>query len=343
MLNIFKRFFVFGTIFVLLPPEGGWMAKAAKDQAEVAEITGEGRPVLWREPTDIGSRNLLYGSGGKQHFPRGPFKFLGEDRGGSNPKFDVRAADGRKWKVKLGLEARPETAASRFVWAVGYFVADDYYLADLPVHGMQELHRGKKYVTPDGVAHGARLKRDPDDLKKLGIWQWKNNPLQGTREFNGLRTLMAVINNWDLKDSNNTVYQARGPEGPELVYLVSDLGASFGTAGFGWTKSGSRGNLKGYRKSKFIRQITPGYVDFNVPARPALAHFPDIGSLRERLPLRAIGWHIPRQDARWMGEMLGKLSPQQIRDAFRAAGYGAAEVEGFSAVVESRIAVLKRL
>ena len=72
MLNIFKRFFVFGTIFVLLPPEGGWMAKAAKDQAEVAEITGEGRPVLWREPTDIGSRNLLYGSGGKQHFPRGP-------------------------------------------------------------------------------------------------------------------------------------------------------------------------------------------------------------------------------------------------------------------------------
>ena len=111
------------------------MAKAAKDQAEVAEITGEGRPVLWREPTDIGSRNLLYGSGGKQHFPRGPFKFLSEDRGGSNPKFDVRAADGRKWKVKLGLEARPETAASRFVWAVGYFVADDYYLADLPVHG----------------------------------------------------------------------------------------------------------------------------------------------------------------------------------------------------------------
>ena len=50
------------------------------------------------------------------------------------------------------------------------------------------------------MAHGARLKRDPDDLKKLGIWQWKNNPLQGTREFNGLRTLMAVINNWDLKD-----------------------------------------------------------------------------------------------------------------------------------------------
>ena len=122
---------------------------------------------------------------------------------------------------------------------MGYFVADDYYFADLPVHGMQELHRGKKYVTPDGVAHGARLKRDPDDLKKLGIWQWKNNPLQGTREFNGLRTLMAVIDNWDLKDSNNTVYQARGPEGPELVYLVSDLGASFGTAGFGWTKSGS--------------------------------------------------------------------------------------------------------
>src|SRR5690348_2740133 len=116
MFNIFKRFFVFGTIFLLIAPDSGLTAKSAKDQSEVAEITGEGHAVLWREPTDIASRNLLYGSGGKQHYPRGPFKFLGEDRGGTNPKFDVRAANGEKWKVKLGIEARPETAASRFVW-----------------------------------------------------------------------------------------------------------------------------------------------------------------------------------------------------------------------------------
>ena len=47
------------------------------------------------------------------------------------PKFDVRDAQGTKWKVKLGEEARPETTASRFVWAVG-FMTDEYYF--LPKH-----------------------------------------------------------------------------------------------------------------------------------------------------------------------------------------------------------------
>ena len=330
---------------LLTAPEGRLRAKEPKDQPEVAEITGQGRPVLWREPTDIASRDLLYGSGGKERMPHGPFTFVKEDTAGSNPKFDVKAADGVKWKVKMGIEARPETAASRFVWAVGYFVHDDYYLPELPVEGMpSRLHRGHKYVGPDGVAYGVRLKRDPEGAeKKVGIWEWQDNPLLGTREFNGLRALMAVINNWDLKDVNNAVYRVASKQEPQFLFLISDLGATFGTSGFSWTKSGSRGNLKGYRKSKFIREITPGYVDFNVPSRPALDHFPAIHDLKARLRLRAIGRHVPRQDARWMGEMLGRLSPQQIRDAFRAAGYSPAEVEGFSEVVESRIATLKNL
>jgi len=344
MFKNFKWFSAAIAVFLVTASDGRLKAKEGRDQPEVAEITGLGRPVLWREPADIANRDLLYGSGGKEHIPRGPFTFGKEDEGGTNPKFDVRGGDGVKWKVKLGVEARPETAATRLVWAVGYFVADEYFVPELPVEGMPaRLHRGAKYVDPRGVVYGARLKRDPEGDRKIGIWEWKNNPLLGTREFNGLRALMAVINNWDLKDVNNAVFQTRDAEGPQLLFLVSDLGATFGTSGFSWTKAGSRGNLKGYRKSKFIREITPGYVDFNVPSRPALDHFPAIRSLRARLKLRAIGRHVPRQDARWMGQMLGLLSDRQIRDAFRAAGYGAAEVEGFSAVVESRIAVLKSL
>ena len=342
MSKTFKQFSVLIAILLLSGFDGRSTAKGAKDQPEVAEITGEGRPVLWREPTDIATRNLLYGSGGEQHMPRGPFTFDREDRGGSNPKFDVRAADGTKWKVKLGVEARPETAASRLVWAVGYFTPDEYFLPELRVEGVPRLHRGRKYVGPDGVVYGARLKRDPEG-KKIGNWEWMSNPLLGTREFNGLRTLMSVINNWDLKDVNNAVYQTRDASGPLLLFLVSDLGATFGTSGFSWTKSGSRGNLKGYRKSKFIKRVSEGYVDFYSPARPALDHFPAVRQLMLRLRMRKIGRNIPRQDARWMGEMLGKLSAQQIRDAFRAAGYGAEEVEGFSTVLEGRIAELRKL
>ena len=87
-------------------------SKAGKKQAS----GGTQVVVLWRDPADITSRDLFYGPGGKQHEPRGPFTFVKEDLDGSNPKFVVRDPDGVKWKVKLGMEARPETAASRIAW-----------------------------------------------------------------------------------------------------------------------------------------------------------------------------------------------------------------------------------
>jgi hypothetical protein len=315
-----------------------------QDKEQVVEITGHGPAVLWRQPEDIAARNLYYGTGGKQHAPRDDFyTFDKEDSKGSNPKFDVVDADGVKWKVKLGPEARPETVASRLVWAVGYFADEDYFMRVLRLKDAPpRLHRGRKLITPDGLVYAARLKRSIPE-KKIGTWQWMQGPFAGTRELNGLRVLMAVINNWDLKDENNAVLQADGPGGPQRLFEVSDLGASFGTAGFGWTKSGSRGNLKGYTKSKWIKHVYADSVDFNVPARPALDHFPAIHDLKKRLRLRQIGWDIPRQDARWMGNLLGQLSPQQIRDAFRAADYDDASVEGFSRVVERRIAELKRM
>jgi hypothetical protein len=40
---------------------------------------------------------------------------------------------------------------------------------------------------------------------------------------------------------------------------------------------------------------------------------------------------------------LAQLSPQQIRDAFRAGGYSAQDVERLSLVVERRIAELNNL
>ena len=62
-----------------------------------------------------------------------------------------------------------------------------------------------------------------------------------------------------------------------------------------------------------------------------------------RVHLEWIGRRIPRGDARWLGEQLGRLSPAQIRAAFRAAGYSPEEIEGFSKIVEGRIAELKEL
>jgi hypothetical protein len=313
---------------------------AVKKREKPRDDPGSGTPVLWRNPTDIASRDLFYGPGGAEDQPRGTFTFVKEDLDGTNPKFVVRDQDGVKWKVKLGLEARPETVASRIVWAAGYYTNEDYFVPDLQVQGMPaRLHRGWKLVEPDGSVHNVRLKRELTSEKKIGTWQWRSDPFMGTRELNGLKVMMALINNWDLKDENNAICQ----KGSERIYMVSDLGASFGSAGRSWPRDKAKGNPDSYRQSKFIRQTAADWVDFRVPARPRFVYLVDPKAYIARVRLEGIANHVPRADARWMGELLAHLSPLQIRDAFRAAGYSPQEVEGFSTVIESRIAVLTDL
>jgi hypothetical protein len=248
--------------------------------------------------------------------------------------------------VKLGDEARPETVASRLVWAVGYFTNEDYFLPELRVENMpSHLKRGQRLVAPDGSFHNVRLKRSLKDEKKIGSWKWRDNPFEATRELNGLRVMMALINNWDLKDENNSVYGEKGMEDTEIsaIYMVTDLGASFGAPGRWWPRNKSRGNLGVYSRSKFITRTTPEYIDFMTPTRPALFYSVSLPQFFSRLHLRWIGRRVPRADAKWIGQLLAQLSPEQIRDAFRAARYSPEEVERFATVIERRIGELNEL
>ena len=308
--------------------------------AHRAGVMATGPAVLWKEPMDIASRDLFYGSGGREHVPQGTFTFVKEDLDGTSPKFVVRDENGHKWKVKLGIEARPETAASRIVWAVGYYTNDDYFVSALHVSGLPaRLKRGQKLIGPNGVVADVRLKREPGEERKIGTWHWRYDAFSGTRELNGLRVLMAVINNWDLKDENNAIYQ----NGGERDYMVSDLGASFGSAGRSWPREKAKGNIESYEESKFIRRVTPSTIDFQVPARPRWVYLVNPKEYRSRVHLEWIGKKIPQADAVWMGHLLSRLSPTQIRDAFRAAGYSQEEGDEFAEVMEQRIATLTDL
>jgi hypothetical protein len=324
--------------------------KGDRSEPSAAEITANSHPVLWSNPTDITSRNLFYGPGGKEHQPQGTFTFTKEDLEGTSPKFYVRDQDGVKWKVKLGSEARPETIASRLTWGVGYFANEDYFVSDLQVQNLPpHLHRGQKFVAHSSSASNiasvpnVRLKRYLKGEEKSGNWAWSQSPFTGTRELNGLRVLMALLNNWDLTDENNGMFEEESDGAPREVFMVTDLGSTFGPGRLTWPLSKSRGNLSAYRHAKFITKTTLDYVDFQDPGRPSFFFLFTPREYAHKLQIRWIGRRIPRADAKWLGQLLAQLSPQQIRDAFRAAGYSGQEVEGFAKVVESRISQLQEL
>lgn len=318
-------------------------AALASDPSDGTVPSAGSSAILWNK-VDVSSQNLFYGPGGKDHEPHGKMTFSEEDKTGSNPKFDVVDQDGTKWKVKMAVEARPETAASRLLWAIGFFSNEDYFVHELKVDGVPaQLLRGREKIDRDGTMRDVRLKRYLDDQKKIGSWHWKKNPFAGSREFDGLRVMMALLNNWDLKDVNNGILEIKSKTSPHQIYLVSDLGATFGTTGRSLTQAKSKGNLEEYRRSKFIRKVTDEHVDFNVPTRPSLIFVFGVPTYISRVRMGWIGKHIPRTHAKWVGEELSKLSHEQIRDAFRSAGYTPEEVEGFAQVVENRIGELKKL
>jgi len=253
-------------VFILLVLSLSASGAVKGTKAVKEEIAGTGPATMWREQ----SRDLFYRPGGSAHVPHGTFTFVKEDLKGTSPKFWVRDQDGKKWKVKLGLEAWPETAATRIVWAVGYYANEDYFVPELQVRGMPDrLQRGEKLIGPNGLIRNVRLKRESKEEKKIGNWEWRHDAFTDTHELNGLRVLMAVINNWDLKDQNNGIYQ----EDNERIYMVTDLGASFGAAGRAWPRERSKDNLEAYKQSKFIRKVTASTVDFQVPARPRYVYW----------------------------------------------------------------------
>ena len=308
-------------------------------------VVSSERPVLWADPGDIKSLDLFYGPGGKKHLPQLPVKFVEEIREGGSPKFDVVDAAGKKWRAKLGDEAQPETVAARLLWAAGYVANVNYYFQDLVVEGLPEhLHRGQEFVRPGGHVSNVRLQRHPESegksTKKAGSWNWRHNPFTGTRQFDGLRVMMALISNWDLVN-NNTALRDDGHG--EQLYQVSDVGSSFGMSGKSYTDALSKNNLEKYRKSRFIAKATPEYVDLNFPTHPPILYVFDLKMFWQLTRPRWIGRHIPRDHVKWIASQLAQLSAQQIRDAFRAAGYSPNDVEGFSTAVEARIAALSQL
>ena len=298
--------------------------KEAK-QDEKKESMPQGTPVFWQEPTDIASRNLLHGPGGDEMKPDLKQIIWEETQPeGYSVKWRVRDASGKKWVVKIGNEAQPETVAARLVWAAGYPTEINYLYPCVKVVNAPKPRKDVKKCEGDGYAN-VRFEARPENYKRLEEWSWDKNPFTGTKEFAGFVVMMGLLNNWDLKDSNNKILYVPGEGGAgELRYIVSDLGATFGKTGNFITHS--RNEPEKYVKTEFVEKVEGEHVRFKYNGKK--------GSLFDNITV---------EQARWIGDVLGRLSEEQIKDAFRAANYTPQEVEALAQEVMGRINALRRL
>jgi hypothetical protein len=304
--------------------------KKGKDDADQSPATSDRdlRNTLWSEPANIESLDLFNGPGGPDGAPDPQGKFTFEKRvaTGTSEKIHVSDDKGRKWTVKFGPEARPETAATRIVWAAGYHVDQDYFVKRTHIEG-----RGGFDVWD------VRFERRDDGYKEEGLWSWESNPFLGTRELQGLKVLMALLNNWDLKEDNNKIVRANKKSGGDRdarIYYIADLGGTLGSTGsfftklpfFGNAPAGTKGVPDDFAGQPFIEGTRNGQVVFHYKGKD---------------PKALEG--VTVENARWMGNLLGRLSDKQLADAYRAGGFTDAEVIAYVKATRSRIDQLRNL
>jgi hypothetical protein len=298
---------IFSLTIALLMTSSGW-AQEEKEKKSKAP----GKPVLWQQ-VNISRRNLILGPGGESMIPDlRRVTFIKKEEGGTNEKYRIKDAKGRVWVAKPGKEAQSETAAVRLIWALGYKSEINYLVPTIT-------------IPTRGTFANVRLEARPDDIDRLDEWKWKENPFVNTPQLKGLKIMMALINNWDLKDENNKVLRVEGTNIDN--YIISDLGATFGKTGslpFFWKITRSRNKPKDYVETKFINEVEGRHVNFNYTGRN-----------------KDLFDNMTVEDTRWIASLLSQLSDKQIKDAFRAARYTPSEVESLSQTVRDRIMQLQ--
>lgn len=277
-----------------------------------AVAQGAKKAVMW-ERVKISSRDLYAGPGGERMRPDlSRIEFIKEEKGGHNKKYRIKDGSGRVWVAKLGREARPETAAVRLLWALGYKTEINYLVPSLKIPGK-------------GTFRDVRLEARPANVERGDEWKWKSNPFVGTPQLQGLKMMMVFMTNWDVLDLQNKILEVDG----EKQYVVSDLGSTFGRLGNNnlpiiYRFGRKVGSPKHYAKTSFVKGVKKGEVK--------LAYK---GKNRDLFK----GFTVA--DARWLANLLDDLSDRQIRDAFRAANYSPAEIDTYTRTVRRKITELR--
>jgi hypothetical protein len=282
---------------------------------------------LWQEPRDLASRDLFHGVGGRDLVPnpRGRYEFVSEDTTGASAGYEVRDDNGIKWDVKLGIEAQPELVVSRLLWAVGFHQPPMYFVES----GWRVSGAPGTLTAAAGPQYSARFRADLPGRKVVGQWSWYDNPFVGTQPFKGLVVANLLLANWDLKSTNNRIYEVNPPVGDaSRLFVVQDLGAALGKEAPKlptWTRlralRGSKNNVEDFEEAGFIRRVNGNRVEFEYRGMD-----------------KPLVETIAPADVRWLCGLFARLTDRQWDDAFRAAGYPDETRARYIATIKKKIA-----
>lgn len=267
---------------------------------------------LWVEPRDIASRDLLYGPWGQKYAPdpKAVYTFLHSKVHGASPGMTVTDPSGRDWSIKQSVEGPVEVMHSRVLSALGYHQPPVYFLPSFTLKDEKGTHQER----------AGRFRPTLPELEEIGDWSWQQNPFVGTKPYQGLLVILLMFGSADLKNSNNSLYVYRQPDGTtERLYSVRDIGNALGdTARYEATKN----DPDVFERQPFIAGVSNGFVVF---------------------PYN--GWHqelfrgrITPDDTAWAAALMSQLSDAQWDDAFRAGGYDPAVAGRFKATLKTRLA-----
>jgi hypothetical protein len=281
---------------------------------------------LWKDPGPVTSLDLRHGVGGAEMVPQPPFLFQEEVPGGTSPKIRVTDANKRVWTVKFGPEAKAEVLASRLAWAAGYFAEPMYFVKEATLENVAKLTRAEPFVdrSNQNRIRDARFELFDPLLYKFqprSSWTFETKGLGDANQLAGLRLLMMLVSNWDIKPENTAIVTMNG----EPYYAFTDWGATMGR--WGDITGRSKWDCSGYAKQseKFVDEVDGGYVHFNYEGKKT--------SQTAR--------NIKVENVRWFVDRMGALTDDQLRAAAEAAGATPDESVCFVNGIRSRLNQLK--
>jgi hypothetical protein len=273
--------------------------------------TGSHLSQFWEEPHDLESRDTLDGPWGRVHAPNPAvvYTFVHNKVRGASPGMTVTDPEGRRWSIKQSVEGPVEVMQSRILSALGYHQPPVYFLPSFTIDDGKGRHQER----------GGRFRPTLPELEELGDWSWQQNPFVGTRPYQGLLVILLMFGSADLKNSNNSLYAFKRPDGStERLYVVRDLGNALGDTG---RYDSTKNDPEIFERQPFIGGVSKGFVVF---------------------PYH--GWHqelfrsrITPQDAAWAGNLMAMLTDAQWDAAFRAGGYDPVVAARFKADLKARI------